>query len=180
MEREDRPLSKAANVIYVGRKPPMNYVLAVMTALSSDVKEVVLKARGRAITTAVDVEEITRRRFLKELDVKQITIGTEELPLRELEGTRAVSSIEIILSRSREPETAAAEDEKEAAGSAAPMSLTAIKGIGEDRAERLRAGGVNSITDLANVDPHDAAERVKISEKMLSEWSAQARSLLAD
>jgi DNA-binding protein len=179
MEREDRPLSKAANVIYVGRKPPMNYVLAVMTALSSDVKEVVLKARGRAITTAVDVEEITRRRFLKELDVKQITIGTEELPLRELEGTRAVSSIEIILSRSREPETAAA-DEKEAAGSAAPMSLTAIKGIGEDRAERLRAGGVNSITDLANVDPHDAAERVKISEKMLSEWSAQARSLLAD
>jgi DNA-binding protein len=177
MERENRPPSKAANVIYVGNKPPMNYVLAVMTALSSEVKEVVLKARGRAITTAVDVEEITRRRFVKALDVKQITIGTEELPLRERDGTRAVSSIEIILSQSGEPETG---EKEEAAGSAAPLSLTAIKGIGEDRAERLRAGGVNSITDLANVDPRDAAERVKISEKMLSAWSAQARSLLAD
>ena len=177
MERENRPPSKAANVIYVGSKPPMNYVLAVMTALSSDSEEVVLKARGRAITTAVDVEEITRRRFVKELGVKQITIGTEELPLRERDGTRAVSSIEITLSRPRESETG---EKEEAAGSAAPLKLTAIKGIGEDRAERLRAGGVNSIRDLANVNPRDVAERVKISEKMLAEWRSQARSLLAD
>ena len=105
MERDNRLPSKVANVIYVGNKPPMNYVLAVMTALSSDSEEVVLKARGRAITTAVDVEEITKRRFIKTLEVKQITIGTEELPLRERDGTRAVSSIEITLSRPREPET---------------------------------------------------------------------------
>ena len=132
MEQVERTPSEAANVIYVGSKPPMNYVLAVMTALSSDAEEVVLKARGRAITTAVDVEEITRRRFIKALEVKQITIGTEELPLRERDGTRAVSSIEIILSRPRKQETG--EEAQEAAGSAAPLSLTAIKGIGEDKA----------------------------------------------
>jgi DNA-binding protein len=162
MEQKNRLPSKAANAIYVGRKPPMNYVLAVMTAPSNDVKEIVLKARGRAITKAVDVEEITRHRFLKELDEKQITIGTEELPLRELEWTRAVSSIERILSRSGELETG--EKRKEATESAAPLSLTSIKGMDEDRAERLKAGGVNSIKDLANVDSGDVAERVKISE----------------
>ena len=77
----------------------MSYVLAIITSFSgSDVKEVTLKARGRAITTAVDVAEITRRRFMKELDVGKITIGTEEIQ-REEGGTRNVSTIEITLTR---------------------------------------------------------------------------------
>jgi DNA-binding protein len=116
----DHTLSKEMNVVYAGRKPPMNYVLAVMERLSSDSKEVVLKARGRAISTAVDVAEITRRRFMKELAVEQISIGTEQMPRRELEGTRGtrgVSSIEITLSRFITKETEKGEDGKEAAGS---------------------------------------------------------------
>ncbi len=75
----------------------MSYVLAVITSLSTpDAKEVVLKARGRAITTAVDVAEITRRRFMEKLKIGKITLGTEELT--EQDGrTRAVSTIEITL-----------------------------------------------------------------------------------
>jgi len=49
------------DVIFVGNKPPMNYVLAIITSLSQgDLKEITLKARGQAITTAVDVAEIPR------------------------------------------------------------------------------------------------------------------------
>jgi DNA-binding protein len=90
-------LSGETNVVYVGRKPTMSYVLAIITSFTgSNVKEVTLKARGRAITTAVDVAEITRRRFMKDLNVGKITIGTEEIK-REEGGTRNVSTIEITL-----------------------------------------------------------------------------------
>jgi DNA-binding protein len=91
-------VSKDPNTIYVGTKPAMSYVLAVITHFnSSDVKEVSLKARGRAITTAVDTAEIVRRKFLKELKANKITIGTEEMQRED--GTRNVSTIEIKLKR---------------------------------------------------------------------------------
>jgi len=79
----------------------MDYVLAVITRLSaSNAKEVILKARGQAITTAVDVAEITRNRFLKDLKVSKIAIGTEEMPPREGENrARMVSTMEITLTR---------------------------------------------------------------------------------
>lgn len=91
-------MSKDPNTIYVGTKPVMSYVLAVITHFnSSDVKEVSLKARGRAITTAIDTAEVVRRKFLKELKAAKITIGTEELQRED--GTRNVSTIEIKLKR---------------------------------------------------------------------------------
>jgi len=65
---------------FIGSKPAMSYVLAIITSLSaSNAKEITLKARGRAITTAVDAAEITRNRFLKDLKVSKIAIGTEEI-----------------------------------------------------------------------------------------------------
>jgi DNA-binding protein len=87
--------------MYVGRKPPMNYVLGIITGFSgSNTKEVTLKARGQAITTAVDAVEITRRRFMKDLKVGKVEIGTEEMPPREGENrSRMVSTIEITLIR---------------------------------------------------------------------------------
>ena len=90
-----------SKIIYVGRKPPMNYVLAIVTAFSgSEVKEVIVKARGRSITTAVDAVEISRRKFVKETIVDNVTIGTEEMPPREGEtNSRNISSIEITLKR---------------------------------------------------------------------------------
>ena len=92
-------MSREANTVYIGRKPVMNYVLAVITNFnSSDTKEVTLKARGRAITTAVNAAEITRRGFMKELNVSKITLGTDEIPQEE-GGTRNVSTMEIQLTR---------------------------------------------------------------------------------
>lgn len=92
-------MAKPSNVVYIGRKPPMAYVLAVLTSFSEpNTLEVLLKARGRAITTAVDVAEITKRRFVKELSVDSIIIGTEQLEQHE-GGTRAVSTIEITLTK---------------------------------------------------------------------------------
>ena len=91
-------MSEEENVIYIGRKPVMSYVLAVITYFNmSDAREVILKARGRAITTAVDVAEITRRRFMDKAKVSSVKIGTEELPAEDGR-TRAVSTMEINLS----------------------------------------------------------------------------------
>jgi len=94
-------MAEKSGIVFVGSKPPMDYVLAVITRLSaSNAKEVILKARGQAITTAVDVAEITRNRFLKDLKISRIAIGTEEMPPREGENrARMVSTMEITLTR---------------------------------------------------------------------------------
>ena len=55
------------NIVYIGNKPVMNYVLAVVTQMNSEFSEVNLKARGRAINRAVDVAEIVRNKFLKDV-----------------------------------------------------------------------------------------------------------------
>ena len=90
-------MSRELNTIFIGRKPPMNYVLAVITCFNTpDTKEVTLKARGQAITTAVDVAEITRSRFMKDLKVSKINIGTDAVQQEEGR-TRNVSTIEITL-----------------------------------------------------------------------------------
>ncbi len=94
-------MDRDPGTIFIGRKPPMSYVLAVITSFSSgSLKQVTLKARGQSITTAVDAAEIVRSRFLKDVKVKNITIGTEELPPREGENrSRMVSTIEIALGK---------------------------------------------------------------------------------
>jgi DNA-binding protein len=91
---------KDQNVVYVGNKPPMNYVMAVITAFNmGDGTEVTLKARGRAISTAVDVAEITRNRFFKDAKVHAISIGTEEITPREGGNPRNVSTMEISIKK---------------------------------------------------------------------------------
>ena len=86
------------NTVYIGKKPTMNYVLAVVTVFNSGSKEVVIKARGRSISKAVDVAEITRNRFVQDAKLTDIKISTEELGGEE--GRVAnVSSIEIFLNK---------------------------------------------------------------------------------
>jgi DNA-binding protein len=86
------------NIVYIGNKPVMNYVLAVVTQMNSGVTEVILKARGRAISRAVDVAELVRNRFISDVEVKSIDISTEETVGNE--GTSSnVSAIEIRLSK---------------------------------------------------------------------------------
>ena len=92
-------MTEHSDVIFVGNKPPMSYVLAIITSFSTGtLAEVTLKARGQAITTAVDVAEIARNRFIKDLKVTKIAIGTVEMPPREGETkSRMVSTMEITL-----------------------------------------------------------------------------------
>ena len=94
-------MAEKSGIVLIGSKPPMDYVLAIMSRISAgNAKEVVLKARGRAIATAVDVAEITRNRFLKDLKVSKVAIGTEEMPPREGENrARMVSTLEITLTK---------------------------------------------------------------------------------
>jgi len=84
------------NTIFVGNKPPMSYVLAVVTQFNGGSDEVVIKARGRAISRAVDTAEITRNRFVTNAKVKDIKIGTETITNEEGKSSN-VSSIEISL-----------------------------------------------------------------------------------
>jgi len=79
----------------------MNYVLSIITSFAGpNVKEVTLKARGQAINTAVDAAEIARHKFMTDLSISKISIGTEEMSPREGESrNRNVSTIEITLER---------------------------------------------------------------------------------
>ena len=97
----EKPVEKNPEVIFIGNKPPMSYVMAVITVMSSGtINEIMLKARGKAITTAVDVAEITTNRFMKDLKVTAIGIGTEEMPPREGDNrSRMVSTMEIKLTK---------------------------------------------------------------------------------
>lgn len=93
----------AENVVFVGIKPVMNYVLAVITqfnqAAGTGTDTVTLKARGKAISRAVDVAEIVRNRFLPGISVQNINIGTEQLQGES--GAINVSTVEIVLGKAK-------------------------------------------------------------------------------
>ncbi len=95
----EKPLRKAGeNIVFIGRKPVMNYVTACLTVFNAGAKEVCLKARGRSICRAVDTVELLRRAFIKGLGLKQIKIGTEEITREE--GRKSnVSTIEITVAK---------------------------------------------------------------------------------
>jgi DNA-binding protein len=87
-----------SNIIFIGQKPLMSYVTTIVMQFNSDSKELIVKARGRLISQAVDVVEVCRRRFFADkLDIKEIKIGTEVLG--EEGQSRNVSTIEIKLAK---------------------------------------------------------------------------------
>lgn len=89
------------NVVFIGSKPFMNYVTGVvMQFTTKGSNEVIIKARGKFISRAVDVAEVATKRFLKEhnISVKDIKIDSEEFENKE--GRKVnVSIIEITLSK---------------------------------------------------------------------------------
>ncbi|MEA2055504.1 MAG: DNA-binding protein Alba [Candidatus Thermoplasmatota archaeon] len=92
----EKEIDPNENTIFVGNKPPMSYVLAVVTQFNGGSDDVVIKARGRAISRAVDTAEITRNRFVTDAKIKDIKIGTESITNEEGRSSN-VSSIEISL-----------------------------------------------------------------------------------
>jgi len=101
-QTETRPKGKQDdNVVFIGSKPFMNYVTGVVmqfTKKGSD--EVIVKARGKFISRAVDVSEVTTKRFLEDqnIEVKDIKIDSEEFKNKEGKNVN-VSTIEITLGK---------------------------------------------------------------------------------
>lgn len=93
-----KPQKISEDTVFIGRKPVMNYVTACLTCFNSGSQKVLLKARGRAISTAVDTVELLRRVFVKDLQLKDIPIGTEEVTGREGQ-TRNVSTIMVTVTK---------------------------------------------------------------------------------
>jgi archaea-specific DNA-binding protein len=89
------------NIVFIGMKPFMNYIKSVNKQLSDEnTKEIILKARGKTITRAVDVAEVVKKTFKedKEIYVKEIKIDSEECENKEGKKVN-VSTIEIILKK---------------------------------------------------------------------------------
>jgi DNA-binding protein len=87
------------NTVFVGNKPVMNYVLAVVTQFNNGAQEVAIKARGKAISRAVDTAEIALNRFLQDVNKKEIFTSTEVIDTES--GKTNVSSIEIVLTNQK-------------------------------------------------------------------------------
>ena len=98
--KRERGAGTEENVVFVGGKPFMNYVTSlVMQFTEKGAPEVVLKARGKFISKAVDVAEYARDRFFKDqLDYKEIKLGSEAFTGSEGRAVR-VSTIEITLAK---------------------------------------------------------------------------------
>lgn len=90
-----------SNAVYVGKKPTMNYVLACITFFHGGAKEIHIRARGKSITRAIDVAEVVRKRFLPDVKVINIAIGTDKIHHQDDENQEVtnISTIELTLQR---------------------------------------------------------------------------------
>jgi DNA-binding protein len=101
--KSEKPTEKsgADNIVFIGEKPFMNYVTAVVTQFKTkSEKEVTIKARGKFISRAVDVAEVSAKKFLVEekITIKNVKIDSEEFENKEGKKVN-VSTIDIILER---------------------------------------------------------------------------------
>ena len=92
-----------ANLVRIGKKPVMNYVTACVTLFNSGNGEVMVRARGQTIEKAIDTVQMLRHGFLKDVLIKSINLGSEDVT--RFDGTRGnISTIEITLSREEDEE----------------------------------------------------------------------------
>lgn len=177
-------------IIYIGSKPPMRYVTAMITAYNQQgVDSITIKARGRAISRAVDVAEITRNRFITGLETPAIAIETEQLPALD-GGIRGVSTIAISfrLAGDRElfvwaetrPKAEAPEVKEPEAEVAEPSkyAISDVKGIGKATRGKLDKAGVDSVEALASYDPEALSEKTGISAKTCAKLVDAAKELV--
>jgi len=191
---------KDDNIVYIGSKPPMAYVMALITAFNrSGADSVVLKARGRAISRAVDVAEIARGRYLNDLKAEKIEIGSEQMPTEDGR-TRGVSTIAITLRKGGEAAVKAeappepveepkpVEETKEEPKpepptevKAAPkidVGLSDIKGVGKTTVEKLTEAGYKSPKSIARAKPSTLSGKTGLSEKVATKIIDAAKELL--
>jgi len=85
------------NIVFIGNKPPMSYVFAVETQFKAGANEVIVKARGKLISRAIDVIEILKNKFMLDIKIKDIHTSTEAL--KNEKGDVNVSVIAITLGK---------------------------------------------------------------------------------
>ncbi|MBA7612622.1 hypothetical protein ES703_19858 [subsurface metagenome] len=191
---------KDENTVYIGSKPPMAYVMAMITAFNrSGADSVVLKARGRAISRAVDVAEIARGRYLNDLKAEKIEIGSEQMPTEDGR-TRGVSTIAITLRKGGEAAVKAeappepvevpkpVEETKEEPKPEPPTEVKAapkidvglvdIKGVGKTTVEKLTEAGYKSPKSIARAKPSTLSGKTGLSEKVATRIIDAAKELL--
>ena len=177
------------NIIYIGRKPVMSYVMATLATFNNNNESVHLKARGRAITTAVDVAEITRNRYMTEMEHPEILIGTEQV--EDDRGTRNVSTMTITMNkgdavvpqevferrprrkpreRREKPAEEAAVEKPAPEPEEAPVEkdVSEIKGVGEATAEKLQAAGYDTVSKILGAESFELALKTGLSEKQIA------------
>lgn len=91
-------ITHQGNMVRVGKKPVLSYVVACVTLFNSGNSEIMVRARGRSIPKAIDAVSMLRRSFLKELTVKSVNIGSEDIKRYNGRAT-SVSTIEITLAK---------------------------------------------------------------------------------
>jgi DNA-binding protein len=188
------------NIIYIGRKPAMSYVMATLATFNNDNETVHLKARGRAITTAVDVAEITRNRYMNGMEHPDIIIGTEQV--EDDRGTRNVSTMTIVLTKgdsvvpqevferrtrrpgrerreepSREQVIVAPEPEEVEEKPKSDVEISEIKGVGEATEEKLRAAGYDTVAKIIGAESFELALKTGLSEKQVAKIIEAAKEL---
>ena len=85
------------NVVFIGSKHLMNYVNSIDMQFKNS-PEVIIKARGKFISKAIDIVEVAKRRYTENhIKVKEIKIGTEQYENEDKKIN--VSTIDIILGR---------------------------------------------------------------------------------
>jgi len=87
--------SEKKNLVIVGKKATMNYVIACLTLFNSGNQDVTIKARGKPISRAIETVEMLRKSFIKNLEIKKIEIGSQDYILMGKQ--RSISTIEISL-----------------------------------------------------------------------------------
>lgn len=97
---EEKPKTEES-IVFIGGKPFMNYVTAVVTQFTTkNSNEVIIKSRGKFISKAVDVAEVARKKFLKDMiiSIKEMKIDSEEYETKE--GRKiGVSTLDIVLKK---------------------------------------------------------------------------------
>jgi len=87
------------DLVIMGVKPVMNYVVACITLFNEGNETVKIRARGKHINKAVDTVELLRRVFLRDLVVRKTRIDTDLL-VRDDGNEAKVSVIEIVIAPS--------------------------------------------------------------------------------
>lgn len=87
------------NLVIMGVKPLMNYVVACLSLFNGGAETVLIRARGKHISKAVDLVELIKRVFLRDAEIRGIKLGTDDL-VRDDGKDAKVSIIEIMLAPS--------------------------------------------------------------------------------